>query len=154
MISILTPTGSKKLILRGIRTPSGNKAIEAASILAPGSADYQFWDGSLASLAVGASPMFVQGAAASPTFVTINTGATTASVTGGSPPYSYAWTVQNEGGGSWLITSPSSATTSFQAAAVDTLEQFTGTMRCTVTDSRGATGTVDVTAFVRNYGQL
>lgn len=153
MISLQTPEGKKNFILRGVRTPDGNKAIESGRITTP-DGDLQFWDGTLAALTVSASPTYVQGAVATGSFATITTASTTASVDGGSPPYTYAWSVFDAGGGSWTPTAPSLATTAFQAVAVDSHEQFTGTMRCTVTDSRGATGTVDVTAFVRNYGAL
>lgn len=157
MISILTPEGSKNLILRGILTPEGSKAIETGSITTP-TGDMTIWDGSVGSLdelAVTATPPSVQGAMASPTLVTVNTEWTEASATGGSAPYSYVWTVEDDGGfAGWQVVHPNEAETYFRAVGVDAQEIWQATMRCTATDARGATGFVDVTVVAQNYGSL
>lgn len=156
-ISILTPEGPKNLILRGIRTPAGNKAVVAGSITAP-SGDIAFWDGSVGSLpavSVNVEPPASQGAMATPAMVTVNTEWVTASASGGSVPYGYAWTVEDDGGfAGWQIVHPDAAETYFRAVGVDAQETWQATMRCTATDARGATGFVDITVVAQNYGSL
>lgn len=154
MLSILTPDGSKNLILRGIMTETGPKGIAQVSVTDP-AGDYQVWDGTLAGLTVAVDDPYVQGSQASDSAVTINTGLTTAVASGGSPPYTYAWTLEDDGGfAGWSINNPAGAQTSFRGTGVNSGEAWTGEFRCTVTDARGATGTADVTATVRNYGGL
>lgn len=58
----------------------------------------------------------------------------TATPSGGTPPYTYAWTQFD--GGSFQINSPSSATTSFATAGLlNSGSSRTGRFLCTVTDS-------------------
>jgi hypothetical protein len=156
-LSILTPEGPRNLILRGIRTPDGNKAIVAGSITTPGGS-LQFWDGSVGSLpavTVNVEPPASQGAMASPALVTVNTEWVTASASGGSAPYSYVWTVEDDGGFlGWQIVHPDEAATYFRAVGVDAAETWQATMRCTATDARGATGFADIQVIAQNYGSL
>lgn len=153
MIHAQTPRGAKNLILRGIRVGGVNKAIVAGSIL-DGGTDRQFWDGSVgATLTVVASPDSVIGAiAVSAGSPSVTTNSTTATASGGSGPYTYAWTLVSADSLVWTATLPTERTSSFRAADVtaglDSFASFT----CTATDARGATGTVDVGAFVINYG--
>lgn len=154
MLSILTPDGSKNLILRGVMTEAGLKGIAQVSVTDP-AGDYQVWDGTLAGLTVTATDPFVQGHVAAGGLATVNTGLTTAAVSGGSPPYTYAWTIEDDGGfAGWSINNPTGAQTSFRATGVDAGESWTGEFRCTVTDARGATGSCDVTGTVHNFGSL
>lgn len=155
MISILTPDGSKGLILRGVLTPAGLKAIEQASITTP-SGDKQFWDGAVSGLTVSASREVVQGAQGSGSTIPVSTISTTAIAAGGSAPFTYAWTlISDDGnGGTWGATAPSNATSAFRASLVSPLDASDAVFRCTVTDARGATGSVDVSATARNYGNI
>lgn len=155
MIGVLTPDGPKALILRGVRMPGGNKGIAAGSILTPGGGR-QLWDGSVSALTVTATPEIVQGAQGLAASIPVATRSTTASVVGGSPPYTYAWTLLSDDGlgGAWTVLSPDSATAAFRASAIADGAESTATFRCTVTDARGATGTADVTAVARNYGDI
>src|SRR5690606_17748920 len=91
--------GSKEFILRGIRIAGVNRAIESGRVTHPTLGDLQFWDGTLAALTVSASPTYVQGAVAVDGPRTITTASTTVSVDGGSPPYTYAWSVFDAGVG-------------------------------------------------------
>lgn len=70
---------------------------------------------------------------------TINTSPSTASVVGGTPPYTYAWTF--EGGDALTALSPSSASTAFQSTTAQIGEPQSATFNCSVTDSLGAIGT-------------
>lgn len=155
MISILTPDGSKGLVLRGIRTAAGNKAIETGSITTLGG-DYTVWDGSVGSLdelTVTAEPPTVQGAMMSPIPALVDTTSAYAIVANGSAPYTYAWTIEDDFGFTgWQIASPTSLSTFFRHAGTEPGDTPQATMRCTVTDARGATGYVDVTALAYNYG--
>lgn len=67
---------------------------------------------------------------------TLISGTSTGSATGGAGGYTYAWTFVS--GDSYTINSPSSAATRFTTSLA--ANQFkSGTYRCTVTDSLGAT---------------
>jgi len=70
-------------------------------------------------------------------------GSSSATVTGGQAPFSYAWT--NTGGTSFSISSPSSAGTSFIRAGRPPAGSVSGTYRCTVTDGTGATAVANIT---------
>jgi hypothetical protein len=69
---------------------------------------------------------------------------TTANVTGGVGPFTYAWTRQS-GSVAITATAPSSATTSF-TATVAVADSFTAVFICTVTDT--ATGIINVSGTV------
>lgn len=70
-------------------------------------------------------------------------GSSSATVTGGQAPFSYAWT--NTGGTSFPISSPSSAGTSFIRSGRPPAGSVSGTYRCTVTDGTGATAFANIT---------
>jgi|SRR5690606_17835217 len=152
MISIQTSAGKKNLVLRGIRTASGNVTIESGSILTD-DGDLKFWDGTPGSLSVEIIPPYANGGAWTAATVTIVTGQVAASASGGSPPYTYAWEVDSDDGGSpaWTIGSASSSHTVFSVSSVPPGITREAVMKCTVTDSRGATGTATVPAQVTNY---
>jgi hypothetical protein len=156
MIHGRTSNGAKDLILRGWLGPRGLKGFVQGSITTP-IGDKQFWDGTVSSLTPTVDQATVAGAAnpgkALP--VTISTsGATVSPGSGGTAPYTYAWAlVSDDGlGGTWSAVLPTSATSTFRASAVAPGVASDATFRCTVTDARGRTGTVDVTALVVNYG--
>lgn len=76
----------------------------------------------------------------------VATSSVTVTASGGTGPYTYAWT--NVSGDTFTPTAPTAATTTFQiTVAVDDVK--TAQYRCTVTDSLAATYAVDVsvTAF-------
>ena len=68
--------------------------------------------------------------------------ADTATATGGSTPYTYAWT--RVSGSSYTINSPTSAATTFTTTLAPSGYK-TGVYRCTVTDSLGAIAMADAT---------
>jgi hypothetical protein len=77
---------------------------------------------------------------------TATTGSVTVTASGGTGPYTYAWT--NVSGETFTVTSPTAASTTFSiTVAADDVK--TAEYRCTVTDSLAATYAVDVsvTAF-------
>ncbi len=77
----------------------------------------------------------------------ITTASTTVTATGGTSPYTYAWTRIS---GSTLITadSASAATTTFTGTPLVNNTTYDAVFRCTVTDSAAATKTVDVTVSI------
>lgn len=154
-LSIQHPTAGKKaLVLRGLRHPTlGDKAIASVRITHPTLGDKQIWDGTvLPSLTITASPTYVQGAAATNMTVPVSTNSTTVSVTGGTAPYSYSWASPDDPSNASAV-SPTAAATNFVRTSVGPDTSYDFTMQCTVTDARGATGTVDVSATVTNYGK-
>jgi hypothetical protein len=155
VIHAQTPDGAKDLILRGWKGPRGLKGFTQGRITTP-AGDKKIWDGTVStSLVITASPMQVLGAGfvAPGGSVSAQTDSTQASASSsdGTGPFAYVWTktYDDGAGGTWTITNPNSSSTTFWASAVSS--QSYATFRCTVTDARGATGTVDVQASVRAY---
>ena len=74
----------------------------------------------------------------------VTTNAVTVTAVGGTGPYTYAWT-RLSGSTAVDADSPTNATTTF-TAIVPRDGVCTATFRCTVTDSLGSTGTVNVVA--------
>lgn len=77
-----------------------------------------------------------------PLVASVTTDTVTITATGGTSPYSYLWT-QVSGDSAVQVVSPQAAITAY-TANVGREQQVKGTKRCTVTDSLGATGSVDV----------
>lgn len=69
------------------------------------------------------------------------TPAVTISVTGGTTPYTYAWTKVS--GDTMTVANPTGASTGF-SATVGYGDSLNATYRCTITDAAGRTKTVDV----------
>jgi hypothetical protein len=74
----------------------------------------------------------------------VSTVGVTATPAGGIAPYSYSWAFAS-GNSDIGAVSPSAATTAF-SALLDPGDSIAATFTCTVTDSEGATGSVDVDA--------
>ncbi|CAB4153242.1 Tip attachment protein J [uncultured Caudovirales phage] len=91
---------------------------------------------------VSPSSVSVSGTAA-----TLVTSSATVTATGGTSPYTYAWTRLS---GSTLITAttPSAATTTFTGATLTSGTTVTAVFRCTITDNVAATKTVDVNVSI------
>lgn len=113
-------------------------------------------DGTLRQVAVFADPLTVSAPAVTGrgTGLATNTVATpqiTATPAGGFGPYTYAWTLVSNGGGTASVAvNPSNATTSFSKQNVAVGQAFTDTWRVTVTDSTGDTATEDVSVTFSN----
>lgn len=97
---------------------------------------------------VTANPDYVFGAQSADHPVGVATNVATVSASGGKAPYTYSWGPQ----ASWTIARPTSAETSFSRPVGANIEYET-VFTCTVTDASGATGTVNVTAQVSNFGR-
>ena len=94
------------------------------------------------SVVLSPTALSVTGATAS-----LTTGSTSAGVTGGAGPYSYAFTWQS-GGAGLTINSPTGSSTNVTASGLSPGTSDTGALLCTVTDSYGqqTTATCAVTA--------
>jgi len=77
------------------------------------------------------------------TATSLTTASTTVTPTGGTSPYTYAWT-RLSGSTSIAANSASSATTTFTGTSLASGTTYTAVFRCTVTDNVAATKTVDV----------
>lgn len=77
----------------------------------------------------------------------ITSGSTTVTASGGTGPYTYAWS--RISGATIAITSPSSASTTFSATPGAGMDVF-ATMQCLITDSLGAVGYVYVNVSIRD----
>lgn len=79
---------------------------------------------------------------------TLVTTEVTATVTGGTGPFTYAWAlVSHDQGNPPVPTNPSFATTAFRQGGAVLGSITNGTFICTVTDSLGATGTTTCSAI-------
>lgn len=81
---------------------------------------------------------------------TASTKTVTVTPSGGTAPYTYAWTRFS---GEGTVNNPTKATTLF-FATLSAEDEATGTFRCTVTDSLGATATAQVLATFRSYSSI
>lgn len=104
---------------------------------------------SAATLAVTASPDGVNGAISRPAGGNAQTNQTVATATGGTAPYTYAWTSND---GVMLPTAASTAATRF-SAFVEAGDSLNDTFDCLVTDAKGQTATASVFASLSNYGR-
>lgn len=96
--------------------------------------------GVLRTVATFADPLAVASDAAgkSGNSSTLTTSNVTASVSGGFAPYTYAWTLETNGGGTASTTSaPTMATTTFTKTNLLPESDVTDVWRCTVTDDTG-----------------
>lgn len=100
---------------------------------------------SVSDLAATALPTTVFGAA---NLGTITTDATTVTVTGGRPPYTHAWGLDDyDGPVAPSVNSPSSATTTFTQTSVGSGESYTALWIDTVTDDDGNTAQATANSF-------
>lgn len=99
-----------------------------------------------ASFTVSPAPAFVVGTTLGTGTATTNS--TTVTPTGGTGPYTYAWTVisYSHGTTSPTVTSPTAATTTFTQTNIAIGADYVAVFRCTVTDSLTATASCDVDA--------
>lgn len=107
------------------------------------------------AMTVSASPSSASGIVSSGSPATVITDTVTMIPTGGTGPYTYAWTNLVNGGGTASSASPAnSASAVFVKPAVDPGVAIDDTLRGTVTDALGQTATVDVLASFLNTGDF
>lgn len=99
------------------------------------------------ALTLAASPAGAFGTAASDVSVNVTTNSVTAIPTGGTGPFTYAWTVVSyTAATSPVITSATNASTTFRQDSMAPDTTASAVFRCTVTDAFGLQATVDVPA--------
>lgn len=125
---------------------SVSRTIVSGRIIGTDSVDRVFWQPS-SGLSVGITPDPVSGTTLGTG--TAVTGSATAAPSGGTAPYTYAWsrTSYNHPTTPPTITAPTSASTAFTQTNIGTGEDYGATFRCTVTDSLGATANNSVSAI-------
>lgn len=107
------------------------------------------------AMTASAYPATVNGAAATSSTVTILTSFTLATPSGGTAPYSYAWSLVTSSGGTWSIGHSTLSETQFVCAGVADGAGYTADFKCQVTDSDGHSAfTNTVTATVTNFGSF
>ena len=118
-------------------------------------------DGTLRTVAVFADPLTVNandvsGSGAGTSGATVTTSQSLAAPSGGFGPYTYAWTLfSNSGGTASTALTPSSASTAFRKTNVGAESAVTDSWQVTVTDSVGSTASTIITAaFVNISGGL
>lgn len=104
---------------------------------------------SASTLTATADPAYVTGAISRPAGGQAQTNASAVTVTGGTPPYTYAWSSSD---GVMTPTIPTASTTRF-SAFVDAGDTLSDNFECTVTDAKGQTAAAVVAASVSNYGK-
>lgn len=112
------------------------------------------WNGSAWKLVQSFAPPItlavtpsVSGAGSSFGTISITSGVATATPTGGTGPYTYAWT--KVAGDTLTVTSPNSASTTFRAG-IGPSDSRSATYRCTVTDKNGLTASGNVSIYLVN----
>jgi hypothetical protein len=104
------------------------------------------------TLSVSASPDFIYGFGSSSSPIEITGNSCTATVAGGSPPFTYLWVAADP---SWGPTFPSNAITQFRSPALGPGEASSTTFTCEVTDAGGNTATSNIVqADAQNNGFL
>lgn len=123
-----------------VKMPSGG-----VSATEPPSAGLAGSSNSVSSvLNASAAPSVIQ---KTDTAASITTVSTTVTATGGTSPYTYAWT-RISGSTSITANSASAATTTFTGSSLASGTTYDAVFRCTVTDNVAATKTVDVTVSI------
>lgn len=152
MIAVRDAGGNAEIGFVGIRDAVGNADVARVSILV-GSADYVVFDSAAGSgITVIASPSNAVGAETSDADIGVETNRVTVTATGGTEPYQYAWTQTEGDEADWTIESPLARATTFTGLSVPGNSDLNAVFQCTVTDARGRTGAVNVTARAINYG--
>ncbi|WP_372732236.1 hypothetical protein [Novosphingobium sp.] len=106
-------------------------------------------------VSVTISPASTNGSGAFNGPISVLTSPVTATPSGGLGPYTYAWTnIVNGGGTASSAISPTMATTAFIKPSVPAATGYSDTLRCTVTDSLGRTGSADILAEFLNVGGI
>jgi hypothetical protein len=96
------------------------------------------------------APTDVSGYGNSGAVANITTGKVVATPTGGVPSYTHAWTQVGSTPYTWVINSPTAATTDFTCNALGPGNTSEAVFKDTVTDSLGHTASAVVTAFANN----
>lgn len=145
-LAIIDTGGTNRAItqLRIIDAGGTDRVITEMRIIDTGGTDRVIYT-TASALSVSVSDDLVSGLTNSGTAIT---NSTTATASGGTAPYTYAWTLISYSHPSVAPTvqSPTSATTSFVQTSIGTGEYFDAVFRVTATDAATNTATADVQA--------
>lgn len=106
-------------------------------------------------MTASASPSSISGSATSLLPTTVTTNATTVTPSGGTGPYTYAWSVAAyDAAVAPTFSTPTSATTAVSQSGVEDGGLYGATVICTVTDAFGQTAIATVTALFSNNSPI
>jgi hypothetical protein len=129
-ISVIDPNGTSRNLLE-------------MRVIDTGGTDRLVFSTGGGALAVSATPASVGGSSLSTGSIT--SGATTVSASGGTAPYTHAWTlISYDNLTPPVVNFPTAATTNFTQSNINYNETYSAVFRDTVTDAALATATVDV----------
>lgn len=149
MTGVRTVSGFSNLASASVRDGAGLSAI-AAIKARDGTGVSTVW--SSASDMVVLVPLSAYGAGSSPSNISVTSELVKATVTGGTPPYSYLWAITAPDS-YWVIQAETSAETRFTRTDLPEFDVGTASFTCTVTDSRGASVESDACGItVENLG--
>lgn len=101
------------------------------------------------SLSVAAEPGFASGGSIGSFPETVASDTITLTASGGAGPYSYSW-IRQSGDVAINAVAPSSAATNFYAVNVPVGATYGASFLATVTDSLGATASIEVSVVISN----
>lgn len=156
MIGLQDASGTAGIARVAVQDAGGKSDIARISVLMPGGGDYLVFDADsgAGSLSLSINPVSAIGASGVGGPTNVSTNSVTVTASGGTGPYSYAWTLFEAALGTWSISTPSERTTRFVAQNLSESSSGSATFRCTVTDARGRTGSVNIEASAFNYGRF
>lgn len=152
MITLRTSDGDKGVAAITLRTADGDKAVARVVLRTADGDKVAYSSASTDPLAVSVSPFSAIGSGGSSSAVIVTTNEMTVSASGGVEPYIFSW-AKTTGEASWVITSALAASTRF-SVSVESGTTETATFTCTVTDARGRTGSVVISAVAYNFGDI
>jgi hypothetical protein len=150
VITVRTPTGDRAIGSVTVRTPTGDAVVARMVLRTPTGDSEIYTQAGGGALTAEASPFSAVGSVSGSGTQDVTSNLVTVTPSGGTSPYTYAW-ARISGDSDVLALNSTAAATRFQAT-IELGGFRNATFRCTVTDARARTGTVDVDVSLFNFG--